>query len=110
MIASIEPWRLGAVVPLRGVRRFLKETPQGFEGQDIPGLRQRVKMMELEAERLQQEVLYASWPMEALGAPAPSPEAARANVEAYAATLGGQFAAEAVEALLAAFATIGETK
>ena len=110
IIASIEPWRLGAVVPLRGVRRFLKETPQGFEGQDIPALRQRVKMMELEAERLQQEVLNASWPMEALGAPAPSPKAARANVEAYAATLGAQFDADAVEALLAAFAKIGETK
>jgi uncharacterized protein (TIGR02444 family) len=107
--AAIDPWRLNAVVPLRGVRRFLKEIPQGFEDQDIPALRQRVKMMELEAERLQQEVLYASWPMEALGAPAPATEAARANVEAYAATLGAQFDSGAVETMLAAFANIGES-
>ena len=105
--AAIEPWRLRAVVPLRGVRRFLKDTPPGFEAQDIPALRQRVKMMELEAERLQQEVLYSSWPMEALGAPAPAAEAARANVDAYAAALGAQFDPGAVDCLLAAFAITG---
>jgi hypothetical protein len=66
-------------------------------------------MMELEAERLQQEVLYSSWPMEALGAPAPAPEAARANVEAYASALGAQFDSGAVDCLLAAFVTIGES-
>ena len=107
--AAIEPWKLQAVVPLRGVRRFLKDTPAGFEAQDIPALRQRVKMMELEAERLQQEVLYSSWPMEALGAPAPSLQAARANVGAYASALGAQFDSGAVDCLLAAFAKTGES-
>ena len=106
---AIEPWKLHAVVPLRGVRRFLKETPAGFEAQDIPALRQRVKMMELEAERLQQEVLYSWWPMEALGAPAPATEAARANVDAYASALGAQFDSGAVDCLLAAFVKIGES-
>ena len=106
--AAIEPWKLGAVVPLRGVRRFLKETPQGFEQQDIPALRQRVKMMELEAERLQQEVLYSSWPMDKLGVPAPAPEAARANVDAYSAALGAKFDSGAVDCMLAAFVKLGE--
>ena len=106
---AIEPWKLQAVVPLRGVRRFLKETPAGFEAQDIPALRQRVKMMELEAERLQQEVLFASWPMEALGVPAPATEAVQANVGAYAATLGAKFDSGAVETLLAAFTKLGES-
>ena len=105
---AIEPWKRHAVVPLRGVRRFLKDTPTGFEAQDIPALRQRVKMMELEAERLQQEVLYSSWPMEALGGPAPSLQAAKANVEAYAQTLGAKFDSAAVDGLLAAFVKIGE--
>ena len=107
--AAIEPWKLHAVVPLRGVRRFLKDTPAGFEAQDIPALRQRVKMMELEAERLQQEVLYSSWPMDRLGVPAPASEAARANVEAYASALGAQFDSGAVDRLLAAFIKIGES-
>jgi hypothetical protein len=65
-------------------------------------------MMELEAERLQQEVLYSSWPMEALGGPAPSLQAAKANVEAYAQTLGAKFDSAAVDGLLAAFVKIGE--
>ena len=107
--AAIDPWRLNAVVPLRGVRRFLKDTPAGFEAQDIPALRQRVKMMELEAERVQQEVLYSSWPMDRLGVPAPASEAARANVEAYASALGAQFDSGAVDRLLAAFIKIGES-
>lgn len=107
--AAIDPWRLNAVVPLRGVRRFLKDIPAGFEAQDIPALRQRVKMMELEAERLQQEVLYSSWPMDRLGVPAPASEAARANVEAYATTLGAEFDSGAVDRLLAAFIKIGES-
>ena len=106
---AIEPWKLGAVVPLRSVRRFLKDTPAGFETHDIPALRQRVKMMELEAERLQQEVLYSSWPMDKLGAPGPAGEAARANVAAYAAALGAQFDSGAVETLLAAFVKLGES-
>ena len=96
-------------MPLRGVRRFLKDTPAGFEAQDIPALRQRVKMMELEAERLQQEVLYSSWPMEALGVAAPSFQAAQANVAAYAAALGAQFDSGAVDCLLAAFVKLGES-
>ena len=106
---AIEPWKLQAVVPLRGVRRFLKDTPAGFEAQDIPAIRQHVKMMELEAERLQQEVLYASWPMEALGDPAPAAEAARANVEAYASALRAKFDSGAVETLLGAFVNLGES-
>jgi uncharacterized protein (TIGR02444 family) len=106
--AAIDPWRLNAVVPLRGVRRFLKDTPAGFEAQDIPALRQRVKMMELEAERLQQEVLYSAWPMDRLGAPAAGAEAAQANMEAYASALGAQFDSGAVDCLLAAFVKIGE--
>ena len=107
IVAAIEPWRRHAVVPLRGVRRFLKEAPQGFEGQDIPALRQRVKMMELEAERFQQEALYSSWPVTALGAPAPASQAARANMDVYAAALGAQFDSGAVSALLDAFIKIG---
>ena len=105
--AAIEPWRLQAVVPLRGVRRFLKDTPAGFEAQDIPALRQRVKMMELEAERLQQEVLHSSWPVDKLGVAAPADEAARANIQAYGAILGASLDTDAVDLLLAAFAITG---
>ncbi len=108
IVAFIEPWRSNVVVPLRGVRRFLRDTPQGFEQENVPALRQSVKAIELEAERLQQEALYSAWPMVGLGAQAPSLAAARANITAYGACLGAQFDSDAVEALLAAFDKIGE--
>lgn len=108
IIDFIEPWRSSVVVPLRSVRRFLRETPKGFEGGDAPSLRQSVKAVELEAERLQQEALYARWPVAGLGAAAPVAAAARANIEAYGALLGAAFDAAAVEALLAALATLGD--
>jgi hypothetical protein len=71
-------------------------------------LRQRIKAVELEAERLQQEALSARWPVETLGTQAPAPTAARANIEAYGACLGAEFDSNPVEALLAAFVTIGD--
>ena len=108
IVTFIEPWRSSVVVPLRGVRRFLREAPEGFEGREAPALRQRVKAAELEAERLQQEALFARWPLDALGSPAAAPTAARANIEAYGACLGAEFDSDAVEALLAAFVSIGD--
>ena len=106
----IEPWRSSVVVPLRGVRRVLRETPDGFDSLAAPALRASVKAIELEAERLQQEALYARWPVAGLGSPAPAAEAARANIEAYRASLGAEFELGAVEALLAAFMTIGASR
>ncbi len=63
--------------PLRGVRRWLKGVsgPAGAEA-----LRARVKALELEAERLQQERLHAHLP---LAGGESSPAAARANLVAY---------------------------
>ena len=75
-----------------------------LDPKDIPALRQRVKMMELEAERLQQEVLHSSWPVDKLGVAAPADEAARANIQAYGAILGARLDTDAVDLLLAAFA------
>jgi uncharacterized protein (TIGR02444 family) len=102
--AASEPWRAGAVVPLRAARRFLKEPPVLFATQATAALRERVKAVELEAERLQQEALFALRPLERWGEPAAPAEAAPANVAAYAARLGAAFDPAAIETLLTAFA------
>ena len=47
-----------AVVPIRNVRRALKSPPPVMEPAAAEGLRTRIKAVELEAERLQQEALY----------------------------------------------------
>ena len=47
-----------AVVPIRNVRRALKSPPPVMAPDAAEGFRTRIKAVELEAERLQQEALY----------------------------------------------------
>lgn len=102
--AKIAPWRDATVIPLRGVRRALKAPPALVEAATAEAFRNRIKAVELEAERLQQEAMYALAP---LGAEVTDPkDAARANVAAYRDTLGVRFPEPATETLLAAFGSM----
>jgi uncharacterized protein (TIGR02444 family) len=106
-VAEIErrigSWREIAVVPLRAVRRALKSPPAAIAPDAAEGFRTRIKAVELEAERLQQEALYDLAESGPLGGPATSPdEAARGSVAAYEATLK-PFPKPSVEAILTAF-------
>ncbi len=56
---DIGAWRDMAVVPLRNVRRALKTPPLVMAPQEAEGFRTRIKAVELEAERLQQEAMYS---------------------------------------------------
>jgi uncharacterized protein (TIGR02444 family) len=86
---AVAGWRREVVVPLRGVRRWLKHHAGPVEPQVAQELRQQVKRIELEAERLQQQAIAAVAEGAALGAPAPSPRAAaEASLAAYAAARG----------------------
>jgi uncharacterized protein (TIGR02444 family) len=100
----IGAWREATVVPLRAVRRALKSPPGLVEAGTAEAFRTRIKGVELEAERLQQEAMYALAVAAPLGTQSPSStEAARANVAAYE-TMGDMaFPKPAVETLLAAF-------
>jgi uncharacterized protein (TIGR02444 family) len=83
--AAIAPWRSEVVRPLRAARRALKNNLGVANGE---ALRSDVKRIELEAERLQQEALFAMFPSANIGTPAPREIAARANLAAYAQHLG----------------------
>jgi uncharacterized protein (TIGR02444 family) len=108
IISAVASWNEAVVVPLRSVRRFLRSPPEIIEAEPAESLRQHVKQVELEAERLQQEGLYRNWRLEELGAPEASREAAaRSNVAAYGAELGTAFEPGLVEALLAGFRKLG---
>jgi uncharacterized protein (TIGR02444 family) len=102
--AQIAPWRDVTVIPLRGVRRALKSPPALVALSAAEAFRNRIKAVELEAERLQQEAMYALAP---LGVDAASPdEAARANIAGYETMLNVRFPQGAAETLLAAFASM----
>ena len=76
--AAAGPWHAEVVVPLRIVRRRLKTGPLPAPGGAAEALRDRLKGLELEAERLEQEVLAAH--PAAVRADAPAAEAASANL------------------------------
>jgi uncharacterized protein (TIGR02444 family) len=101
---AIGPWREIAVVPIRNVRRALKSPPPVMEPAAAEGLRTRIKAVELEAERLQQEALYGLAQSSRLGRPSPSQaEAARDSISSYQGVIG-PFPPEPLDTVLSAFA------
>jgi hypothetical protein len=86
------------------MRRQLKSSPAFAEKGAAEAFRTRIKQVELEAERLQQESLFALAESSPLGQPALSPEeAARDNVLAYQAMKGSTFPAAALGTVFSAF-------
>jgi uncharacterized protein (TIGR02444 family) len=107
----IGAWREAAVIPLRELRRALKRPPPVVEPGAAEAFRTRVKAAELEAERLQQQTMYALAPSLPFEPADTALEAAHASVDAYAATSAKAFPAAAVATILAAFAKVsGETE
>jgi uncharacterized protein (TIGR02444 family) len=104
----IAPWREMTVVPLRTMRRALKSPGHLVEPAAAEVFRTKVKALELEAERLQQEAMYAPVRASLLGRKvANAQEAAQANIVTYAASCGrASFSTQATQTLLAAFGSL----
>jgi uncharacterized protein (TIGR02444 family) len=108
---TTEPWRAGIVVSLRAARRALKEPPSPFDGPLADALRKSVKMSELEAERIQQEVLFVTFPASSIGVAEPDlAKACAANLDAYRIYLDTTFNEAAVATLLTQAETINAAK
>lgn len=105
VVDAVEPWRRDVVVPLRSARRALKLPPSAFQGSASEALRAQVKRAELEAERLQQDILFQLSGRKLGSAGADPTLAAGANVAGYATVLGRVFPTEPVATMLAAAAT-----
>jgi uncharacterized protein (TIGR02444 family) len=101
---AIGGWRDMAVIPIRNVRRALKSPPPLMAPDIAEGFRTRIKAVELEAERLQQEALYDLAQSRRFGQSVGSPiEAAQISVSAYQGVLG-PFPPEPLDTVLSAFA------
>jgi uncharacterized protein (TIGR02444 family) len=103
---AVRGWRELTIIPIRNVRRALKGAPTLVETGRQEAFRTKIKALELEAERLQQEALYARSRAAPRGSEAVAPAAARANLAAYESMLGTRFATAAVDRLLSAFAAV----
>jgi uncharacterized protein (TIGR02444 family) len=101
--ATIKSWRELTIIPIRDTRRKLKGAKTFVEPTKQEALRDKVKAVELEAEKLQQEALYAFTRSGPLGKPSEPPAAARGNVAAYERAMGASFPKASVDVLVNAF-------
>jgi len=99
-----ERWREDVVEPLRALRRRLKAGSDLVDPGAAEALRTRVKAVELESERLQQEALFALARGLASEPAATVEAAARGNVAAYEQASGRAFDAARIARLVAALA------
>jgi uncharacterized protein (TIGR02444 family) len=101
--ATIQSWRELTIIPIRDVRRNLKGAKTFVDPGEQEAFRDKVKAVELSAEQLQQEALYAFTQSGPLGTPAEPPAAARGNIAAYEQAIGKGFPKQTVDTLVGAF-------
>jgi uncharacterized protein (TIGR02444 family) len=100
---KVRSWRELTIIPIRETRRKLKGAATLLDPGKQEAFRNKVKAVELDAEKLQQEALYEFTRSGPLGKEAPPKEAARSNVDAYERAMGGNFPKKAVEILIGGF-------
>ena len=104
--AAVREWREQVVIALRGVRRALRSPAPTIDAPAAEQLRAKIKAVELESERLQQEALYKLKPVDSWGRPESAAHAGEANMVACEQAIGAIFHAEPRAALLAAYREI----
>jgi uncharacterized protein (TIGR02444 family) len=100
---KVRDWRSLTIIPIRDTRRKLKGAPTLVGPAKQEAFRTKVKAIELEAERLQQEALYAFTQSGPLGTQAAPPAAARGNIAAYERVMDVNFPKKLVALLMNAF-------
>lgn len=103
---KVRDWRNLSVIPIRNARRKLKHARTLIDSGQQEAFRTRIKAVELEAERLQQQALYGLNQSALLGKEAEPRVAAHGNVCAYEHIMGATFPRETVDVLLGAFNSI----
>ena len=103
---KVRDWRNLTIIPIRDARRKLKGAKTLVEPGKQEVFRNKIKALELEAERLQQEALYALSRSSPLGKHAEPRAAARGNVAAYERFMKVTFPRNALDVLLGAFDSI----
>jgi uncharacterized protein (TIGR02444 family) len=101
---KVGAWNRDVIMPLRALRRRLKQDAPLVAAGEAELFRTKVKGLELEAERLQQEAMFAWTAGGPLGEPAAADAAARAHVAALEAVMGRAFPAAQIDVLLSALA------
>ena len=97
-------WQRSVVVPIRNIRRILKENAP-FVAQDAAlAYRKKVQALEIEGEQLQLNAMADAAKPASLNAASSTEKAARDNLATFAKVTGKPFPADAVEAFVRALA------
>jgi uncharacterized protein (TIGR02444 family) len=96
---QVRAWQADVIAPIRSLRRLLKGDPLLLDKGNAEVFRNKVKGLELEAERLQQGAMFAL-SAGLTSEPATVAEAARANIAAYQDVIGQSFDAAAIDTLV----------
>jgi uncharacterized protein (TIGR02444 family) len=99
---AVRDWRKLTIVPIRDIRRKLKGTRTPIDPAQQEAYRTKIKAIELDAERLQQQALYALSQSARLGKQADRNAAAHGNVCAYEHIMKATFPKSAIDVLLGA--------
>ena len=101
-------WQHEVVVPVRAVRRLLKENAPLVEQEAALAFRKKVQALELEGEQLQLNAMAA---MNLKSSQAASPEAAaRENLDAFQSASGKAFPQKAVDGFVGALKAMTDGK
>lgn len=97
---KVRAWQTEVVVPIRNLRRLLKGAPPLLGKRAAELFRTKIKAVELESERLQQEAMFALAPTLRSEAVETVEEAAQAGLANYQNVMGRQFEVTATKTLL----------
>lgn len=103
---KVRDWRNLSVIPIRNARRKLKQARTLINSGQQEAFRAKIKTIELEAERLQQQALYELSQSAPLGKEVDPPIAAHGNICAYEHIMDATFSRDTVDVLLGAFNSI----
>jgi uncharacterized protein (TIGR02444 family) len=95
---QVKEWRDCVVAPLRAVRRSIPKSTMHSSRMEF---RANLKMLELHAERIEQDELFALFKNYRFIAP--NPQVARQNLDAYARYLNCSFEGGVIDSLLASY-------
>ena len=99
---KVRPWQVEVIGPIRALRRKLKTEAPLLDKGSAELFRTRIKAIELESERLQQDAMAALVAGLNTDSAPSAAAAARAGIAAYESALGRLFTAAAVGTMIAA--------
>jgi uncharacterized protein (TIGR02444 family) len=99
---KVRPWQADVIGPIRTLRRRLKGDAPLLDKGSAELFRTKIKAVELESERLQQEAMYALASGIALEPAASVAAGERASIAAYQQALGRALTPAAVDTLIGA--------